>query len=58
MARLIGSTTSGMARAALGARRPAVDLRGRPATESPPRPGREAGVRRFGSGRFDSGIGL
>jgi hypothetical protein len=46
-----------MARDALGPRRTDGDLRGRPATESPARPGREAGDRRFGSGRFDSGIG-
>jgi hypothetical protein len=53
---LIGSTTSGIARDDGCPRRAAVDLRGRPATESPARPGREAGERRFGSGRFDSGI--
>jgi len=29
-------------------------LRGRPCSESPARVGRDAGERRFGSGRFDS----
>jgi hypothetical protein len=33
-------------------------LRARPCFESPARAGREAGERRFGSGRFDSGMVL
>jgi hypothetical protein len=53
---LIGSTTSGIARDAVGPRRAAGDLRGRPCSESPARLGREAGDRRLGSGRFDSGM--